>query len=108
MKSIFSRLVKYFSRKKPVVTGSVTKSLLDLPIHFREAIALHNVFMAFGIPERDIYVAYTKKSFQVIAYQDRDDILFDVDKKKQENRREFCVAVADLDMEDKVFEAAWR
>lgn len=85
--------------------------LIDVPVPFREALALHNIFMAFGIPEQDIYVAYTNKCFQVVAYQDAKSgsVLFDdTVKTEKSKRREFFVDVAKLDLSKESFIAAWN
>lgn len=101
IKAYFKRFFGHSTKSQSVI------KLIDLPIHFREAIALHNIFMVFGIPQTDIFVGYQNKSFQVIAYQDRDDIVFDAENTKKD-RREFCVIVADLDLDDATFERTWR
>jgi hypothetical protein len=69
----WQRLVSFVKRifSKP----TIKKTLADLPVAFREALALHNIFMALGIPESDIYVAYTDKCFQVVAYQNPPQVL---------------------------------
>lgn len=86
---------------------SIKKTLTDLPVAFREALALHNIFMAFGIPESDIYVAYTDKCFQVVAYQNPPQVLLAQDSEPTANRKEFCVDVADLDLDKDSFVKAW-
>ena len=64
-----------------------------IPSYFREALALHSIFEAFGIPTEDIFVVYGEhKRFQVVAKQ---------------GLLEFRVDVADLDLEKTEFIIAW-
>jgi hypothetical protein len=60
---------------------------------FKEALALHWVFLSFGIPPEDIWVSYAERRFQVVARQ---------------GAREFRVDVADLSLEKEDFSAKWR
>ena len=64
-----------------------------IPSYFREALALHSIFEAFGIPTEDIFVVYGEhKRFQVVAKQ---------------GPLEFRVDVANLDLEKSAFTSAW-
>lgn len=95
---MFSKIKKYFKRRN-------TQKLANLPVYFQEAFALHNILMEFGIPEKDIYVAFKENYFQVVAYQYNENVIYSRDIK--DTKKSFFVDIACLDMNIDTFIKEW-
>lgn len=67
-------------------------ALSDVPQEFREALALHQLFVAFGIAPDDIFASYTDGHFWMVARQ---------------GAREFRVGVGQFKVSAGEFARAW-